>query len=116
MKLLRSCRLAVLALAVTGLAPAALAQGTDADVTVTNSVTISYDVNSINQTGSASVDFEVDRKYVVDVTTSDTNWVTATPGQSFASGNFSSIRFTVTNLTNDAVGIRLALIDQADTA
>ncbi len=116
MKLLRTGRLAVVALVALGVSPLALAQGTDADVTVTNSVTISYDVNSIGQTGSASVDFEVDRKYVVDVTTSDTNWVTATPGQSFAGGNFSSIRFTVSNLTNDSVGIRLALIDQADTA
>lgn len=110
-------RLHQVVLAVVGVAfaPFALALGTPADQAVTNSVTMSYQVNAINQTATTSVSFEVDRKYLVDVTTSDTNWVTAVPGQDFASGNFSSLRFTVRNDSNDTVGIRLALLDQGAT-
>ncbi len=105
----------LLALGVCVSTPHVFALGTDADQDVTNSVTMTYQVNSVNQTANASVTFEVDRKYVVGVTTSDTDWVTAVPGQTFASGNFSSIQFTVTNSSNAEVGIRLALVDQGQT-
>lgn len=115
MQYIKQLRRVLLSLVAMGLSPIALAQGTDADLNVNNTVTMSYEVNSIAQSASASVDFEVDRKYVVEVTTTDTNWVTAVPGQTFASGNFLSLAFSVTNLTNDSVGIRLALIDQAAT-
>ena len=91
------------------------AEGTDADTDVTNSVSMSYSVNSVGQVATTSVTFEVDRKYVLNVTTSDTDWVTAVPGQTFASGNYSSIQFTVTNNSNDEVALRLALVDQGDT-
>lgn len=102
-------------LAGLGMVPHALAVGTDADQDVTNSVTMQYQVNSIAQSATTSVTFEVDRRYVIDVTTTDTDWVTAIPGQTFASGNFSSLQFTVTNSSNDEVGVRLALVDQGDT-
>ncbi|MEQ9452115.1 MAG: hypothetical protein RJQ07_11080 [Pseudomonadales bacterium] len=110
-------RVRLIALSVTALCatPGVYALGTDADQDVTNSVTMSYEVNSIAQSTTTSVTFEVDRKYVVAVGTGDTDWVTAIPGQTFASGNYSSLQFSVTNNSNDAVGIRLALIDQADT-
>lgn len=110
----RVCLL-ITGLAGMGVVPAALALGTDADQDVTNSVTMTYQVNSVNQSATTSVTFEVDRAYVVDVSADDTDWVTAIPGQTFASGNFSSLRFTVTNSSNDVVGIRLALVDQGNT-
>ncbi len=107
-----------LALPVVGLSLAtqSFALGTTADVTVTNNVTMTYQVNSVDQNAATTVDFEVDRKYIVNVTTTDTNWVTAVPGQTFASGNYSSILFSVTNNTNDSTVIRLALVDQGQTA
>ena len=92
------------------------ALGTTADVTVTNDVTMNYSVNSVAQTANTSVDFEVDRRYIVRVDSSDTNWAPAVPGQAFPLATATSIQFSVTNETNDTVGIRLALIDQANTA
>ena len=44
------------------LAGHSFAIGTDADVTVSNAVTMDYSVNSVAQTASTSVDFEVDRR------------------------------------------------------
>lgn len=98
------------------LAGQSYALGTTADVTVSNAVTMNYSVNSVSQTANTSVDFEVDRRYIVRVDSSDTNWAPAVPGQSFPLATATSIHFSVTNETNDTVGIRLALVDQANAA
>lgn len=111
-------RLSVVVLGMYGLtfSQAVYALGTNADDDVTNAVSMTYTVNSVTQTALADVTFKVDRKLQVEVNTTQTNWVTAIPGQTFASGNYSSIQFTVANLSNDEVGMRLALIDQGQLA
>ena len=90
--------------------------GTTADVAVSNAVTMNYSVNSVAQTANTSVVFEVDRRYIVRVNSNDTNWVPAVPGQAFPLATATSVHFSVTNQTNDSVGIRLALIDQGNAS
>ena len=100
---------------LAGMAGFAHGLGTNADQDVTNSVTINYSVSSVTISRTTSVTFEVDRKYVINVSTPNGDWVTAVPGQTFASGNYNSIQFTVTNDSNDSVALRLALVDQGQT-
>ncbi len=89
----------------------ALADGTDSGTVVTNSVTMSFTVNSVNQTANTSVDFTVDRKLRLDVTTPQTDWVSAVPGQVATSG--SSIQFVITNNSNSATDVVIGVIDQS---
>lgn len=90
------------------------ALGTDADVSVVNSVSLTYQVNTVNQTASTSVAFEVDRKLVLDVTAGETDWVSVLPGQDVTTvgASLPALNFTVTNSSNDATDIVLGLIDQ----
>ncbi len=90
------------------------AAGTNANTPVQNSVTLSYAVNSVTQNASTSVTFNVDRKLVLDVSTTDTTWVPVVPGQDVTAvgANLPSLNFTVTNSSNDATDIVLGLIDQ----
>ncbi len=99
-----------------GLAPAAFAEGTDAGTAVTNNVTLSFDVNSVSQTANASVTFQVDRKLVLDVTTQNSDWVTVIPGQADTPGAVNALDYLITNQSNDAVDVVIALVDRAATA
>ncbi len=94
------------------------AAGTSVNTPVTNSVTLNFTVNGTAQTDNAEVTFNVDRKLVVDVTTTDADWVTVVPGQSVTSGasGIAAANFTVSNLSNDSVNLVLGLIDQDGTA
>ncbi|MGI9328460.1 MAG: hypothetical protein ACR2PZ_24810 [Pseudomonadales bacterium] len=98
-------------------ATSALAAGTAVNTPVTNSVTLNFSVNGNAQSDSADVTFNVDRKLVVDVTTTDADWVTVVPGQSVTSGasGIAALNFTVSNLSNDTANLVLGLIDQAGT-
>lgn len=102
----------------TLLAGSVQAAGTDVSTPVQNSVTLSYQVNNVNQTASTSVTFNVDRKLVLDVTTTDTDWVPVVPSQDVttAGAALPALNFTVTNSSNDATNIVLGLIDQDGNA
>src|SRR6186713_550227 len=83
------------ALALLGAQPA-FAAGTTAGSTITNNVTVNYQVGGVGQTAStASNTFTVDRK--INVTVADVNALTTTvsPGQLAA-----VTAYTVTNLSN----------------
>lgn len=89
------------------------AEGTNSGDTVTNSVTMTYTVNTIVQTETTSVDFTVDRKLLLSVTTPNTDWVDALAGQTQAGGNATSIQFEITNRSNSSVDVVIGVIDQA---
>lgn len=93
------------------------AAGTTVNTPVTNSVTLNFTVNGTAQTDSTDVTFNVDRKLVVDVTSTDADWVTVVPGQSVTSGaaGIAALNFTVSNLSNDGANLVLGLIDQDGT-
>lgn len=114
----RRSRSAVAIAALVGAiaAPVAVAEGTDSDILVTNNVELTFTVNAIPQTASASTDFRVDRKLIIDVTTADTDWVTVVPGQTTA-GNTGvpAMNFSVTNRSNDAVDVIVGVLDQDGT-
>jgi hypothetical protein len=99
---------------VTGLAlaPAVFAEGTPSNSLVTNNVTLSYQVNSATQTGSAAVSFRVDRKLNLDVVTQNADWVNVVPGQTATPGTAGALDYLVTNRSNDTVPVRVALIDR----
>ncbi len=88
----------------------AWADGTDSGTVVTNSVTMNYTVNAVNQSANTTVDFTVDRKLRLDVTTNQTEWTTVVPGQVATTG--ASIQFVITNNSNSATDVEIALIDQ----
>ncbi len=106
------------AMLVTLMPTAVQALGTDVNTPVQNSVTLSYSVNSVTQNASISVTFNVDRKLVLDVSTTDSTWVPVVPGQDVAAlgANLPALNFTVTNSSNDATDIVLGLIDQDGNA
>lgn len=117
MQYVRRISSGVLAILSLLCAASAFAVGTDANVPVTNNVTLSFSVNGNNQTDTASVTFNVDRKLVVDVTATDADWVTVVPGQSATGGasGIAALNFTVSNLSNDSTNVVLGLIDQSNT-
>ncbi len=96
----------------------AFAVGTGAGTTVTNDVTLDYQVNGFDQaTVTASVDFEVDRALRVTVATGNADVVAAVPGQDFAGpGAVPALIFDVTNTSNDTVDLLLGLVDRDATA
>lgn len=99
------------ALAFLAASPA-LASGTQAGSTITNTVTVNYQVGSISQTAtSASNSFKVDRK--VNVTIAETGSATTqvSPGQSAA-----VTTFTVTNLSNAPLDFTLSAAQQSGGA
>ena len=89
------------------------AAGTDSGDPVTNSVSLTYTVNSVSQTVNTDVEFTVDTKYQLAVTTPNSDWIEALPGQSGATA--SAISFTVTNNSNIDTPVMIALMDQDAT-
>lgn len=99
------------ALALLGARPA-FAAGTAAGSTITNTVTVNYQVGSVAQTAStASNTFTVDRK--VNVTVADVNTLTTnvSPGQISA-----VTAYTVTNLSNATLDFALTTVQQVGGA
>lgn len=102
---------AVSALALIAMSSApALAAGTSAGDTITNNVSVSYNVGGVAQTAETASDtFTVDRRVNVNV-----NYVgpatSVSPGQQNA-----AIAFDVTNLSNDTVDLDLATALSAGT-
>jgi uncharacterized repeat protein (TIGR01451 family) len=99
-----------LALVVMSGAPA-LAEGTSAGSTITNNVTVTFDVGGVTQNAAAASDsFTVDRRVNVNV-----QWIG--PATSVAPGAQNQvIAFDVTNLSNDTVDLALATALTAGTA
>ncbi|MEM9622702.1 MAG: hypothetical protein AAF993_13705 [Pseudomonadota bacterium] len=106
----RFCAQFALLFSVLFIGQGAWAEGTDSGTVVTNSVTMSFTVNSVAQTATTNVDFTVDRKLRLDVTTPQTEWVTAVPGQLATTG--SAIQFVVTNNSNSSTDVVVAVLDQ----
>lgn len=83
---------------------AAHAAGTAAGSTITNSVTVNYQVGGVSQTAaSASDTFTVDRKINLTVAELGSTTTTVAPGQTAA-----VTAFTVTNLSNETLDFGLA--------
>lgn len=86
----------------------ALAEGTSAGDTITNNVSVSFDVGGVTQTAVTDSDtFTVDRKVNVTVQV-DTTPVSVTPGQTNA-----VLSFEITNLSNDTVDYQLSALADA---
>lgn len=104
---------AVSALALIALGSnSASAAGTTAGATITNSVTVDFQVAGVAQTASTASDtFTVDRK--VNVTVAEVGTVTTqvSPGQTSA-----VLTFQVTNLSNDVLDFGLAVAQQTGGA
>jgi uncharacterized repeat protein (TIGR01451 family) len=80
----------------------ALAEGTNAGATITNNVSVTFNVGGVSQNAeSASDQFTVDRRVNVNVNFVGTATIVS-PGQSRA-----AIAFDVTNLSNDTVDLDL---------
>jgi len=84
----------------------AMAEGIRAGTEITNTVTVTYEVDGIAQTPETAQDvFSVDRRVNVDVTTVGTQPVEINPGEAGA-----ILTFDVTNLSNDAVDLDLTAV------
>ena len=103
-----------LAMASTGIALVATpaqAAGTQAGSTITNTVSVNYQVGGIAQTAqSASNAITVDRKVNLTIA-SAASTTTVSPGQTSA-----STAFTVTNSSNDTIDIVLGVVNQVGGA
>ncbi len=109
MRLLASASL--LAVAALGAAPA-LAAGTASGSSITNTVTLSYQVGGVAQNDiSANNSFTVDRKINLTVAEVGTTTTTVSPGQSAA-----VTAFTVTNNSNATLDFALAVAQQTGGA
>jgi uncharacterized repeat protein (TIGR01451 family) len=90
----------------------ALAAGTTAGLSVTNTVSVSYQVGGVAQTAQTASDtFTVDRKINLTVAEIGTTTTTVGPGQSAA-----VTTFQVTNLSNAKLDFALAVAQQAGGA
>ncbi|MBA4161419.1 MAG: hypothetical protein C0515_04930 [Novosphingobium sp.] len=99
------------ALAVVGASPA-FAAGTTAGSTITNSVTVNYQVGGVSQTASSASDtFTVDRKVNLTVAEVGTTTTQVSPGQTAA-----VTTFTVTNTSNAVLDFALTAAQQAGGA
>ena len=106
MRLLASA--SVLAAAAFGAAPA-LAEGTQAGSTITNTVTLNYQVGGINQNSvSASDSFTVDRKVNLTVAEDGNATTSVSPGQASA-----VTTFIVTNTSNAPLDFALVATELA---
>ena len=84
------------------------AAGTQAGTSITNTVTVNYQVGGIAQTAqSASNSVTVDRKVNLTISSAATT-TTVSPGQTAA-----STAFQITNSSNDTIDIGLAVVNQA---
>lgn len=91
------------------IADPALASGTQAGSTITNNVTVSFQVGGVAQTAeAASNTFTVDRKIAMTVADADGATTTVSPGQSAA-----VTKFTVTNNSNATLDFGLAVAQQS---
>ncbi|WP_298302733.1 hypothetical protein [uncultured Erythrobacter sp.] len=106
---------AVSALALVAMSSSpALAVGTTAGDTITNSVTVSYQVGNDPNTQQDVTDsdtFTVDRRIDVNVNLTSTSPVTVSPGEVQA-----VLAFDVTNLSNDTVDLDLSAVLVGGTA
>lgn len=83
----------------------AVAEGTSAGTTITNTATVDYRVGGVDQTEVVAADsFEVDRKVNFVVTRVSAPTTSVAPGQ-----NNAVIAFDVTNLSNATIDIALAV-------
>lgn len=90
----------------------AMAAGTQAGSTITNTVTVDFQVGGVSQTASTASDaFTVDRKVNVTVAEVGTTTTTVSPGQLQA-----VTTFQVTNLSNDVLDFGLAVAQQTGGA
>lgn len=90
----------------------ALANGTAAGTTITNTVTVNYQVGGVAQTqASASNSFRVDRKVAVTVAEVGTSTTQVSPSQTSA-----VTAFTVTNNSNATLDFALATVQQVGGA
>ena len=90
----------------------AYAAGTAAGLSVTNTVTVNYQVGGVSQTAQTASDtFTVDRKVNVTVAEVGTTTTTVSPGQSAA-----VTTFQVTNLSNATLDFALAVAQQTGGA
>ena len=90
----------------------AFAAGTAAGLSVTNTVTVNYQVGGVNQTAQTASDtFTVDRKINLTVAEVGTTTTTDSPGQSAA-----VTTFQVTNLSNATLDFALAVAQQTGGA
>ena len=114
-KMRRSCRLlgTVGAAALTVLcASPALASGTQAGSTITNTVSVNYQIGSVSQTAqSASNSFTVDRKIAMTVAEVGSATTSVSPG---ASNQVTT--FTVTNNSNEVLDFALSAAQQTGLA
>lgn len=105
------CAVSTLALAAFGATPA-LADGTEAGTSITNTATVNYQVGGVAQTSQADSDtFVVDRKVNVTVAEVGGSATTVSPG-----GVEQVTTFEVTNLSNDVVDFSLSLAQQSGGA
>lgn len=104
---------AVSAFALVAMSSApAWAEGTSAGSTITNNVTVSFDVGGITQNAVAASDsFIVDRRVNVNVNYVGTAATSVSPGEDNA-----AIAFDVTNLSNDTIDLELAAALRNGTA
>ena len=103
---------AVSALALVAMTSApALAQGTSAGTTITNTVNVTFNVNGVTQNAEAATNqFTVDRR--VNVTVTNVGGATSvTPGE-----NQTALAFDVTNLSNSSVDLELSALLNSGTA
>ncbi len=99
------------ALAVVGASPA-FAAGTAAGSTITNTVTVNYQVGGVSQTATgASNTFTVDRKVNLTVAEVGNSTTQVSPGQTAA-----VTTFLVTNTSNATLDFALAAVQQAGGA
>ena len=90
----------------------AFAAGTAAGLSVTNTVTVNYQVGGVSQTAQTASDtFTVDRKINLTVAEVGTTTTTVSPGQSAA-----VTTFQVTNLSNATLDFTLAVAQQSGGA
>lgn len=106
-RLLGAGAVSAIALAATP----AFASGATAGSTITNNVSVSYQVGGVAQTAAtASNTITVDRKVIITMTSAPAT-TTVVPGQTAAVD-----AFTVTNSSNDVIDIGLSLVQQASAA
>ena len=111
-------RIGQISILLIGLAlpQAALAAGTDAGDTITNTVTLGFQVGGAAQADvTASAAFVVDRKYDVDVLQDNGNdYVEVTAGQTYTgNAGVPALVFDVTNESNDAADLFVGVYNQA---
>lgn len=103
--------------ALAGAVPV-FAAGTDAGSSVVNSVSLEFTVGGgLPMLETANATFVVDRKLALNVTATDTNYVSILPGQEFTGATgVPALNFTVQNTGNDDTSVLLGLIDQNGVA